>query len=90
VKRIVESEVIWSLSTSEGYATAELNEDDNPAVIILFWSDEAYARRAKIEIFPDYKETTIPLFDILIPLATGNVWQWNFNRNKLGGRFGLP
>ncbi|MCF7848210.1 MAG: DUF2750 domain-containing protein [Kiritimatiellales bacterium] len=65
MKRIVESEVVWSLSNSGGYAIAESNEDDDPAEIILFWSDEAYARRAKTETFPEYKETTIPLFDFL-------------------------
>jgi hypothetical protein len=64
INRIVENEIVWALSNSNGYAIAESNKDEHSG-IILFWSDEAYARRAQTESFPEYEESTIPLFDFL-------------------------
>jgi hypothetical protein len=65
IKRIIESEIVWALSNENGYAYAESNGDEDTPDVILFWSDKAYAKRAKQSNFPEFKETTITLFDFL-------------------------
>lgn len=75
IKRVVESELVWSLFASGSFAIAESNDDDSPSDVLLFWSDEAYAKRAKRESFPEYEATTISLFDFLyrwLPGMTGD------------------
>jgi len=64
VRRIIESETVWYLSNPDGVANSVSN-DDEETTILLFWSDEAYARRAKIEEFNEYTETKMDLFDFL-------------------------
>jgi hypothetical protein len=71
IKRIVESETIWALSNENSYAYAESNKDDNSSDIILFWSDKAYAKRAKQSKYPEFKETTITLFNFLFRWLPG-------------------
>jgi hypothetical protein len=67
VRRVVETEIVWTLSNQTGVAQVESNEDDddNPSDVLLFWSDEAYARRTKQLTHPEYDPSTIPLFDFL-------------------------
>ena len=71
IRRIVESETVWALSKEDRYAYAESNQDKNPSDIILFWSDKAYARRAKQNNYPDFKETAISLFNFLFRWLSG-------------------
>ena len=71
IKRIVESEIIWSLSRENSYAYSESNQDENPADIILFWSDKAYANRVKQNHYPEFEETTINLFNFLFRWLPG-------------------
>jgi hypothetical protein len=70
VQRIVEKEIVWYLSNSEGVAHSESN-DDEESTVLIFWSDEAYARRAKNETFPEYEETSMDLFDFLFRWLPG-------------------
>ena len=71
IRRIVESETVWSLSNENGYAYAESNKGENPSDIILFWSDKAYAKRASQSNYPEYNETPITLFDFLFRWLPG-------------------
>ncbi len=70
VRRIVESETVWTLSSENSYAYAESNKNENPRDIILFWSDKAYAKRAKSN-YPNFNETTITLFNFLFRWLPG-------------------
>lgn len=80
VKRIVESETVWALSKDNNYAYAESNKGENPADIILFWSDKAYAERTKQIYYPDFEETTITLFNFLFRWLPGM-----YSENVLAG-----
>ena len=71
VRRIVESETVWALSKENNYAYAESNKDENSSDIILFWSDKAYAKRAKQSNYPEFEETTITLFNFLFRWLPG-------------------
>ena len=62
-KRVVASGQVWGLEGLNGWAYAESNEDERIHVL-LFWSDEPYARRAQSE-FPDHTPMPITLFDFL-------------------------
>jgi len=63
VSRVGQNEVVWGLKGTDGWAFAESN--DNPNIsIILFWSDEAYARRA-CSSFPEKEPERIELFNFL-------------------------
>ena len=63
VQRVVASGQIWGLEGPNGWANADSNEAENVDVL-LFWSDESYARRAQPE-FPDHTPSPITLFDFL-------------------------
>lgn len=63
VHRIVASEQVWGLKGPNGWANAQSNETERTGVL-LFWSDEPYARRAQSDS-PDHTPTPIALFDFL-------------------------
>lgn len=63
VRRVVECGQVWGLKGDNGWAFAESNENEETSVL-LFWSDEPYARRAQSE-FTEYTPATISLFDFL-------------------------
>ena len=52
------------MSHSDGVANSVSNDDDE-ATILMFWSDRAYATRARTNGFDDYDETSMDLFDFL-------------------------
>ncbi|WDP91818.1 MAG: DUF2750 domain-containing protein [Desulfobacter sp.] len=70
VRRIVESEIVWYLSHPDGVANSVSNEDEE-TTILLFWSDRAYATRAKKETFPEFEEASMDLFDFLFRWLPG-------------------
>jgi hypothetical protein len=78
VRRVVKSEIVWYLSSDVGVAYCESNDDesgDEPAAVLLFFSDEAYARRAQTRQFSDHEVTSMSLFDFLyrwLPGMTGD------------------
>ena len=63
MSRVVANGTVWGLKGENGWAVAEAN-DDSGASVLLFWSDEAYARRAQQE-FPDHTLSALGLFDFL-------------------------
>src|SRR5580765_3449386 len=69
VSRIVESGTVWGLKGDRGWAFAESNDCADVSVL-LFWSDEAYARRAQQEI-PGHAPAQISLFDFLFRWLPG-------------------
>jgi hypothetical protein len=77
ITRIVGSEVVWYLRSKHGRASCESNDsdEDEPLTVLLFFSDEAYARRVKKQHFPDHEIDRIGLFDFLyrwLPGMTGD------------------
>lgn len=70
VRRVIEHEVIWGLDQGNGFAWCE-SHDDARASVILFWSDEAYAKRAMKSGFDDCALRSITLFDFLFRWLPG-------------------
>ena len=74
VKRVTESEVVWFLANDEGTAyceSNELEEDEEPRGILLFFSEEAYAKRCQKAAFEDYEISNMSLFDFLFRWLPG-------------------
>ncbi len=62
VKRVLEKEVIWGLEDENGWCVCESNHyEDTP--VMLFWSDEAYARRCAVEEWSHFKPSPLTLTD---------------------------
>jgi hypothetical protein len=64
VERIIERESVFYLANSDGVANSVSNEDEE-TVILMFWSDRAYATRAKSNFNEEFEEVEIDLFDFL-------------------------
>ena len=60
VRRAKESNMVWGLKSSEGWATCPSNKNENTTVY-PFWSDEAYAKRHCIKEWSNYKPASIDL-----------------------------
>lgn len=74
VKRVAENEVVWYLTSEEGVAVCDSHEDDDdgsPFTVMLFFSDEAYARRCKNAHFEDHEVRSMTLFDFLFQWLPG-------------------
>ena len=64
IDRIIEKETVFYLANEEGVANSVSN-DDEETVILMFWSDRAYASRAK-QCFDEYfEEVEMDLFEFL-------------------------
>ena len=64
IDRVIENESVFYLAGDDGVATSVSNEDDE-TVVLVFWSDRAYASRAK-KVFEDgFHESEMTLFDFL-------------------------
>jgi hypothetical protein len=64
IDRIAASGTVWALSSEEGWAVSGSHADENTD-IILFWSDEAYARAVAKEDWSHYQAVSIPLAEFL-------------------------
>ncbi len=64
VKRIIEKESVFYLANEDGVANSVSNEDEE-TVILMFWSDKAYAARAKKCFDEGFNEVEMDLFDFL-------------------------
>ncbi|MDZ5472904.1 DUF2750 domain-containing protein [Bacillus sp. 31A1R] len=60
VKRVLKSNLVWGLESDEGWCICESNEFEDTEVMI-FWSDEAYAKQCAIEEWSHYRPSSIPL-----------------------------
>ncbi|MEF9956017.1 MAG: DUF2750 domain-containing protein [Acinetobacter sp.] len=70
IRRIIEFDIVWYLSSDLSIAMCESNaemedEDEAPAAVLLFFSDLAYAKRAKAENFPAHDPESMSLFNFM-------------------------
>ena len=70
IDRIIESESVFYLENEDGVANSVSNEDEE-TVILVFWSDRAYATRAKKCFNEDFNEVEMGLFDFLFRWLPG-------------------
>ncbi|MCW8831395.1 MAG: DUF2750 domain-containing protein [Gammaproteobacteria bacterium] len=70
IERVIENEAVFYLSNEDGVANAVSNEDEK-IVILMFWSDRAYATRAKQSFDEGFNEVKMELFDFLYPWLPG-------------------
>lgn len=59
IRRVLESGQVWGLRSDDGWANCPSNQND--ADVLLFWSDEAYARRLAEKEWANYIPTPIDL-----------------------------
>lgn len=75
ISRVTASETVWYLHSDHGTASCESNdftdEDNEPTSVLLFFSDEAYTRRAQKAAFDDHNIESMPLFDFLFRWLPG-------------------
>ena len=67
IERVIRAETVWALEGDDGFAWCESNDYEDRDVIV-FWSDRAYAERARKSEFPEYVPVEISLFDFLFIL----------------------
>jgi hypothetical protein len=63
VKRVRESGLVWGLRSDQGWAYCPSNQTD--ADVLLFWSEEAYARRLAVAEWAAYQATSIDLDEFI-------------------------
>ncbi|TDU64153.1 uncharacterized protein DUF2750 [Prosthecobacter fusiformis] len=75
INRVAASETVWYLRSEHGTASCESNDftadDDGPVTVLLYFSDEAYARRCQNAQFDDHTIESMPLFDFLFRWLPG-------------------
>ncbi|MFJ7973701.1 DUF2750 domain-containing protein [Psychrobacillus sp. NPDC096389] len=76
IKRVSESMTVWGLKSEDGWCVCESNEYEDTAVM-LFWSDEAYARQCAVEEWSHYKPTSLSLVEFM------NNWIHRMNEDDL-------
>jgi len=64
IDNVIENESVFYLGNEDGVANSISNEDEE-AVILMFWSDRAYATRAMKCFNEHYDEIEMDLFDFL-------------------------
>lgn len=69
IKKINETETVYTLKDEKGYATSYSNEiedeDGEPAQIVCFWSDAARAKSCVDQEWSHYEISPIPLREFL-------------------------
>ena len=60
IKRVSENKVVWGLENEDGWCVCESNEYED-TVVMVFWSDEAYARQCAVDGWSHYEPSSIPL-----------------------------
>ena len=73
-KRVAGSEVVWYLSSGDGPAVCESNDGDEDEgetrEVILFFSDEAYARRCQGSHYEDHEIASMALSSVGLSLSS--------------------
>jgi len=70
VARAAETEVVWALQSSDGFASCPSLADEAREVL-MFWSDRAPAARVQQTSFPEYDPIELKLFDFLFRWLPG-------------------
>jgi hypothetical protein len=76
IKRVSDCKTVWGLKSEDGWCVCESNEYED-TVVMLFWSDEAYARQCAVEEWSHYKPTSIPLEEFM------NNWIYGMKKDEL-------
>lgn len=76
IQIVSESKTLWGLKSEDGWCVCESNDYEDTEVM-LFWSNEAYARQCAIEEWSHYKPTSIPLDEFM------NSWLYGMNEDDL-------
>ena len=75
VERVTTSETVWGIRVANGFASAESDEtaEESPdsTTVLLFWSDRAYAARARRASYPEGHVESLTLFDFLFRWLPG-------------------
>ena len=77
IKRSIDHESVWGLKGPNGYGWCESNEYDDRDVL-TFWSDRAYAKRARKSEFPEYELSEItkaPVQEEIVNLVVSCFWK---------------
>ena len=70
VRRVAETEVVWALQSSDGFASCPSHADEVRDVV-MFWSERAHAERVEKGSFPEYEPVELSLFDFLFRWLAG-------------------
>jgi Protein of unknown function (DUF2750) len=69
IQRVIESDTVWYLTSDVGTANcdsnAEVEDDEEPATVLLFFSDQAYAKRAQSQHYPTHRPESMTLFNFV-------------------------
>lgn len=69
IKKIIETEIVYTLKDEKGYATSYSNEiedeDGEPAQIVCFWSDPARAKSCVDQEWSHYEVSPISLREFI-------------------------
>ena len=76
IKRVSENNRVWGLKSEDGWCVCESNEYED-AEVMLFWSEESYARQCAIEEWSHYQPESIPLEEFM------NNWLNGMNEDGL-------
>lgn len=70
IGRAIEQETVWFLENDEGAAYVESASDED-AVVLLFWSERADAKRARKTEFKEFEVAEISLLEFLFKWLSG-------------------
>jgi hypothetical protein len=76
IKTVLDSQTVWGLKSEDGWCVCESNDYED-TIVMLFWSDEAYARQCAVEEWSHYKPTSIPLEEFM------KNWIYGMNEDDL-------
>jgi len=70
ISRVIQQEAVWFLENDEAAAYAESTSDEE-AVVLLFWSERADAKRARKTRFKEYEVVEISLLEFIFKWLSG-------------------
>ena len=76
IKRVSENKVVWGLKSENGWCVCDSNDYED-TLVMLFWSDEAYARQCAVEEWSYYTPKSIPIEEFM------KNWISGFNEDDL-------
>ena len=74
IRRVSETDQVWYLTSENGPAVSSSNfgeDGSEPQTVILFFSDRAYAKRAMLKSFPEFKVASMQLFSFMFRWLPG-------------------
>jgi hypothetical protein len=69
ITRVAKADVVWYLASESGpaisFSNADLEAEEEPTKVLLFFSDLGYAKRAQVASFPRHRASSMQLFDFM-------------------------